>query len=128
MKQLILVDSVNIGNFVFQGYILESAEDQVAYGIYVDTLKNPLVCFERRAGNTVGLRIDEGLVEYISKNSKASIEEREHYFHEFLTFVVESEKKASYMAFKGEKMEYLSNSKYLVQIRNMYFGYAHSLT
>ncbi len=124
MKQLILVDSVNIGNFTFQGYILQCANDQVAYGIYIDTLKNPLVCFKRDSGNTVGLQIDEGQVEYISKTSKASLEEREHYFNTFLNFVIESEKKAAYMAFKGEKMEYLSNSKYLVQIRTMYLAYA----
>jgi len=127
MKQLILVDSVNIGSFMFQGYILESSKKQVAYGIYVDTLKNPLLYFERSTGNTVGLQINEGLVEYISKKSKASLKEREQYFNAFLTFVVESEKKAAYMAFKGEKMEYLSDSKYLVQIRGMYLGSAESI-
>src|SRR5690606_7989133 len=100
------------------------SKKQVTYGIYVDTLKNPLLYFERDSGNTVGLRIDEGLVEYISKKSKASLKEREQYFNTFLTFVVESEKKAAYMAFKGEKMEYLSDSKYLVQIRSIYLGYA----
>ncbi|NGF56150.1 hypothetical protein G5B00_06450 [Parapedobacter sp. SGR-10] len=128
MKQLILVDSVNIGDFLFQGYILEEdCKKYVAYGIFVDTIKNPLVCFRRNGENTIGLSIDEALVEYISKKSAASIDQREQYFNAFLTFVVESEKKAAYMAFKGRKMEYLSNSKYLVQMRNVYLGHTDSV-
>lgn len=124
MKQLILVDSVDIGDFLFQGYILEEdCKKYVAYGIFVDTIQKPLVCFRRKDENTIGLSIDEALVEYISKKSNAERDKREQYFNSFLTFVVESEKKAAYMAFKGKKMEYLSNSKYLVQMRNVYFGY-----
>ena len=125
MKKLILVDSVKIGDFVFQGYILEDdCKKQVAYGIFVDNMQNPLVCFKRNGENTIGLHIDEDLVEYISKKSVATSTEREQNFSVFLAFVVDSEKKAAYMAFKGQNMEYLSNSKYIVRIKNMYMGYS----
>lgn len=120
MKKIIFVDSAQIGLFTFQAYILELCNLNVGFGIYIETLENPLVLFEKDASDVVRLSIDERLVHFIADKSTSSRVERLQYFNQLMDFVKSSEELAAKMIFKKKEMEYLADSKYLVQMRNIY--------
>ncbi|TYP92274.1 hypothetical protein BC792_11749 [Sphingobacterium allocomposti] len=122
MKKLVLIDHIELGGFDFRAYLVETPDGDVSSGIFVESLKPPLLWFARDAGKTIRLHIDKDLVAYISKKSELPSDDREIYLQTFMEFVIESEKKASYMAFKGKKVEYLADSKHLIWIQKMYLG------
>jgi hypothetical protein len=120
MKKIIFVDSTQIGLFTFQTYILELCNLNVGFGIYIETFDIPLILFEKDASDVVRLSIDESLVHFIAGKSTSSRVERLQYFNQLLDFVKSSEELAAKMIFKKKEMEYLADSKYLVQMRNIY--------
>ncbi|TJZ60124.1 hypothetical protein FAZ15_14685 [Sphingobacterium olei] len=122
MKKIIFVDSTQIGLFTFQAYILELCNLNVGFGIYIETFDIPLVLFEKDASDVVRLSIDESLVQFIANKSISSRIERQQYFNQLLEFVKSSEELAAKIVFKEKEMEYLADSKYLVQMRNIYIN------
>lgn len=122
MKKLILVESVLIGNFTFQGYIVDKGEKLTAYSIFVGNKEEALLELIADNNRNVSLSINMDMLSYINANKTQEKQLRKLYFSEFYNFIIESEKKASYMIFKGKKLNYIKKSSEIIQIKKMYIN------
>lgn len=119
-KPIIFVDSITIGLFLFKGYIYEDENANVCFGIFIDGNENPLVSFEKDEEDVVHIVIEINLLAHISKVSISNKNQRKANFKQFSAFLKESEHVAANMVFKGRQMKYLSKSKNLLEMRNIY--------
>lgn len=120
MNKLILVESVELGNFVFQGYIVDKGNNILSYSIFVNGFEDPLVDMSVDPKKNVYISINKEVVSYINSKRTSDKKQRKEYFKQFFKFILESEKKASYMVFKKQKLNYIRNSAELLEIKKMY--------
>ncbi|MFZ4860950.1 hypothetical protein ACL9RF_02060 [Sphingobacterium sp. Mn56C] len=129
MKQLILVDSVQIGVFLFLGYIIEGPNKECGFAIYISDADRPVLWMLKDTdGNKVTIHLDEDIIAHIATKSKSDFTQRKQNFKKILDFIVSSEKKAAYMVFKGMEMEYFSDTKLLAKAKSKYIHTAPKST
>lgn len=123
MNKLILVDSIVIGNFEYVGYITSIGVDYRAYAIFVNNHEEPILLMKNQVDTTdVHISFNDELFAYIQTNKTKDIKIRKLYYKQFYHFIIESEKKASYMVFKGKKLSYIKNSEALSLYKKQYLA------
>lgn len=122
MNKLILVESFQLGNFLFQGYIVDKGNNILSYSIYVNGCEDALVDIAADASRNVHIAINKQVVLFINAKRTEDKKQRKEYFKQFFKFILESEKKASYMVFKKQKLNYIRNSAELLEIKKMYIN------
>lgn len=122
MNKLILVESIELGNFVIQGFIVDKGDNVLSYSIYVSGFDDPLIDMSVDVQKNVHISINKDAARYINSKKTQDKKKRKEYFKKFLKYVLESEKRASYMVFKKQKLNYIRNSADLLEIKNMYIN------
>lgn len=122
MNKLILVESIELGNFVIQGFIVDKGNNVLSYSIYVSGFDDPLIDMSVDFEKNVYISINKDAARYINSKKTQDKKKRKEYFKKFLKYVLESEKRASYMVFKKQKLNYIRNSADLLEIKNMYIN------
>ncbi|MCA5004777.1 hypothetical protein [Sphingobacterium bovistauri] len=122
MKKLILVESILVGKFSFQGYIVDKGENMIAYSIFLIDSDVVLVELIADANRDVRLLVNMDAFSYINANKTQDKTLRKLYFSEFYNFIIASEKKASYMIFKKKKLNYIKNSSVIIDIKKIYIN------
>lgn len=122
MNKLIFVESIKVGKFSFQGYIVEKADNILSYCIFVDNMDVPLLELAPDSDKNVKVSLNKEVVKFINSNKTYDKKLRTAYFKEFYNFIIASEKKASYMVFKNQKLNYIKNSTELVEVKRSYIN------
>lgn len=120
MKKLIHVDALVIGRFSFRGFIVDKGNNLMAYSIFVDEMDEPFVELVADEKRNVRIGINYGVLNFINKNKTADKNLRKAYFKEFYNFIIASEKKASYMVFKNQKLNYVKKSSEIIELKKIY--------
>jgi len=120
MKKLIHVDDLVIGRFSFRGFIVDKGNNLMAYSIFVDEMDEPFVELVADEKRNVRIGINYGVLNFINKNKTADKNLRKAYFKEFYNFIIASEKKASYMVFKNQKLNYVKKSSEIIELKKIY--------
>lgn len=120
MKKLIFVESTDIGKFTFHGFILDKGNDIVSYAIFINSMEVPLLELIADPNMDIRLYINKDVVSFINTNKAHDKKLRKMYFKEFYNFIIASEKKASYMIFKKEKLNYIKNSSEIIHVKKLY--------
>jgi len=122
MNKLIFVESIEVGKFSFQGYIVEKTANVLSYCIFVNNMDVPLIELLPDPERNVKIAVNNEIVNYINSNKTNDKKLRLAYFKEFYNFIIASEKKASYMVFKKQKLNYIKNSIEIIQIKKKYIN------
>jgi len=122
MNKLILVESIEVGKFTFHGYIVERAENVLSYCIFINDMNVPLIELIPDIQRNVRIAVNTDVVNFINTNKTKDRKLRIAYFKEFYSFIISSEKKASYMVFKKQKLNYIKNSNEIVEIKKIYIN------
>lgn len=120
MKKLIHVDGLVIGRFSFHGFIVDKENNRLAYSIFVNDIDEPLVEFQADEKRNVRIGINYNVLNFIKENKTADKNLRKAYFKEFYNFIIASEKKASYMVFKNQKLNYVKKSSEIIELKKIY--------
>lgn len=122
MNKLIFVESIEVGKFSFQGYIVEKTSNVLSYCIFVNNMDVPLIELLPDLERNVKIAVNSEIVNFINNNKTNDKKLRLVYFKEFYNFIIASEKKASYMVFKKQKLNYIKNSIEIIQIKKKYIN------
>lgn len=122
MNKLIFVESIEVGKFSFQGYIVEVTKNVLSYCIFVNNMDIPLIELLPDSDKNVKIAVNKDIVNYINSNKTTDKKLRITYFKQFYNFILASEKKASYMVFKKQKLNYIKNSIEIIEIKNKYIN------
>lgn len=121
MKKLIFIEQMQIGGLNFKGYIVAIDESQVAYSIFINDFDESLMDFICELDCRVcNLNFNPIMIEYLLDRKPSEKELRISQFQQVYDFILESERKASYMIFKNEKLDYIRKNKLIVQLRKLY--------
>lgn len=122
MNKLIFVESIQIGKFSFQGYVVDKRNNILSYAIFVNNLESPLLELVADSQRNVSLYVNNEMLNFINSNKTPDKRKRLEYFKLFYNFIIASEKKASYMVFKKQKLNYIKNSAEIIDIKNKYIN------
>lgn len=123
MKKIIFIEELQLGNFLFQGYIVQHDNDCLAYSIFVNDFELPLIQMIADENKNVTIKFGSETCDHIIKNRTQDKNLRKEIFKDFMNFMINSEKKAAYMVFKNEKLKYIKSSKEIIEIKRRYiFG------
>lgn len=122
MNKLILVESIELGNFVIQGFIVDKGNNVLSYSIFVSGFEEPLIDMSVDVEKNVHISVNKNAAQYINSKKTQDKKKRKEYFKQFYKYVLESEKRASYMVFKNQKLNYIRNSADLLEIKKMYIS------
>lgn len=125
MKQLILVDSIQIGLFAFNALIFSHKNDEIGFGIFIENVNSPLIMFENFKEKYVKISVNEELIKFIAEKSISDLNERQHSYILFMDFVRSAESIAAEKVFKNIRMEYLSDNESLLALRKIYLNGNH---
>jgi hypothetical protein len=120
MNKLILVESIDVGKFTFHGYIVERGDNILSYCIFVNDMDVPLIELLPDLERNVKIAVNKDIVNFINNNKTPDRKLRMGYFKQFYNFIIASEKKASYMVFKKQKLNYIKNSTEILRIKKTY--------
>jgi hypothetical protein len=120
MNKLIFVESINVGKFSFKGYIVEKNDNVLSYCIFVNDMEVPLIELLPDLERNVKISVNKDIVDFINNNKTPDKKLRMTYFKQFYNFIIASEKKASYMVFKKQKLNYIKNSTEILFIKKSY--------
>jgi len=120
MRKLIFVEELILGNFTFRGYVLERDNNCFSYSIFLDDHPSPFIDMIADESLNVKLYFNSELALVINRGKNKDKERRIEIFNEFYQFVIESEKKASYLVFKKKKLNYMNNNRELIQLKRIY--------
>lgn len=122
MKKLIFVESAEIGKFSFQGFIVDKGDNIVSYSIFINNMDMALLELVAYPNRDVRLCLNSEIISYIESNKTQDKKLRREYFKQFYNFIIASEKKASYMIFKRQKLNYIKNSSDIIYFKKLYIG------
>ncbi|MGN0003326.1 MAG: hypothetical protein ACI35V_07820 [Sphingobacterium composti] len=122
MKKIIFVESADIGKFSFQGFIVDKGDNIVSYSIFIKNMDVALIELVAYPNKDVRLCINNEMISYIEENKTQDKKLRREYFKQFYSFIIASEKKASYMIFKRQKLNYIKNSSDIINMKKLYIG------
>ncbi|MCA5006844.1 hypothetical protein [Sphingobacterium bovistauri] len=120
MKKIIFVSDLQIGNFLFQSFIVDLEGDLISFSIFIKGNEEPAVQFICDINLQVNISFNHRILKYINLNKTKDIKKRKEFYRMFVQFLVDSEKKAAYMIFKNQKLNYIKKSKDLLAIRDSY--------
>lgn len=120
MKKLIFVEEINICRLNFKGYVIERKNSSLSYAIYIPEFDFPLFEMYHDQEYNVRFTFNDQIVTFINNHKALDPKERMVNFRNFYQFVLQSEKKASYMIFKNKKVNYIKNSDKIKELRNLY--------
>ncbi|TCV18783.1 hypothetical protein EDC17_100832 [Sphingobacterium alimentarium] len=122
MNKLILVESIELGNLVIQGFIVDKGNNVLSYSIFVSGFEEPLIDMSVDVEKNVHISVNKNAAQYINSKKTQDKKKRKEYFKQFYKYILESEKRASYMVFKKQKLNYIRNSADLLEIKKMYIS------
>lgn len=122
MKKLILVDELVLGNFTFRGFVLERDDNCFSYSIFLDDHPLPFIDMVANKSLKVVVTFNSALASVINKNKTKDKARRLEIYKDFYQFVIESEKKASYLVFKKKKLHFMRTSRELLQLKKLYIS------
>lgn len=122
MNKLILVESIELGNLVIQGFIVDKGINVLSYSIFVSGFEEPLIDMSVDVEKNVHISVNKNAAQYINSKKTQDKKKRKEYFKQFYKYILESEKRASYMVFKKQKLNYIRNSADLLEIKKMYIS------
>ena len=119
MKKIIFIEELQVGNFLFQGYITCDDIGDLSYCIFVNRFEHPFI--EMASKNLqITITFNQSIADFINTNKHQDKNSRKNFFKLFYDFLLTSEKKASYMVFKKKKLHYIKNSKEIIRLKQMY--------
>lgn len=118
-----LIDKRKIGIIDFKAYIIEDENKLLAFAIYFQNNKTPLLLFQQNIPNEkVEIIVNNELVSKLQLlKSKDEITRKEQY-KEFKTFVLDAEQEAKELVFKDKRLQYFSDISLLQSIKQAYLS------
>ena len=123
MERLIFVEELKVGDLIFKGYIVAYNEHLLSYSIFVNEFNEAFLdILANKNSRKVNLEFNPIMIEFLLEHKPADRALREKYFNEIYSFILESERKASYLIFKNETLNYVKKSKLIVQLKKLYIN------
>lgn len=112
-SKLISLDNEHIGAIYFQAFAVELADYKVAFAVFINEFKTPLICYRLAEDNTVNYKIDDEQFFWIVNKSKVAPADRQANYDLFFAFVERVERQAFKYFFRNSEQNYLCATKVL---------------
>lgn len=110
MKTPMLIDKIQIGNIIFEAYIVEDENKLEAFAVFYQDEMEPLLLFQQNAkDNNVEIKLNTDLVIKIQEVKAKDSALRKKHFKTFQEFALNAEQRAKELLFKNKKVEYISD-------------------